>query len=49
MSVLTETTPSLLLTAARLGTISYGKEKPVWTEAVESCWARNRRAHSSLK
>jgi peptidoglycan-associated lipoprotein len=35
--------------AARLGTTSYGKEKPVCTESVESCWSRNRRAHFSLK
>jgi len=35
--------------AARLGTTSYGKEKPVCTEAVESCWVRNRRAHFTLK
>lgn len=35
--------------AARLSTTSYGKEKPVCQEAVESCWFRNRRAHFSLK
>jgi len=35
--------------AARLSTTSYGKEKPVCTEPVESCWSRNRRAHFSLK
>jgi peptidoglycan-associated lipoprotein len=35
--------------AARLSTTSYGKEKPVCTESVESCWSRNRRAHFSLK
>lgn len=29
----------------RLKPISYGKEKPVCTEANESCWQRNRRAH----
>lgn len=34
---------------SRLGTLSYGKEKPVCTEAVESCWLRNRRAHFTLK
>jgi peptidoglycan-associated lipoprotein len=34
--------------AARLSTTSYGKEKPVCTESVESCWVRNRRAHFSL-
>jgi peptidoglycan-associated lipoprotein len=35
--------------AARLSTLSYGKEKPVCKESVESCWLRNRRAHFSLK
>jgi peptidoglycan-associated lipoprotein len=35
--------------ASRLSTTSYGKEKPVCTESVESCWSRNRRAHFSLK
>lgn len=29
----------------RLKTISYGKEKPVCTDADESCYQRNRRAH----
>jgi len=29
----------------RLKTISYGKERPVCTEATESCYQRNRRAH----
>ncbi len=31
--------------ADRLKTVSYGKEKPQCTEANESCWQRNRRAH----
>ncbi|MDR3669531.1 MAG: OmpA family protein [Holophaga sp.] len=35
--------------AIRLSTTSYGKEKPVCTESVESCWSRNRRAHFTLK
>jgi peptidoglycan-associated lipoprotein len=35
--------------ATRLSTTSYGKEKPVCTESVESCWFRNRRAHFTLK
>jgi peptidoglycan-associated lipoprotein len=39
---------SLGVPAARLSTTSYGKEKPVCTESVESCWSRNRRAHFSL-
>jgi peptidoglycan-associated lipoprotein len=35
--------------AARLSTTSYGKEKPVCNESVESCWFQNRRAHFALK
>jgi peptidoglycan-associated lipoprotein len=31
--------------AANLTTISYGKEKPVCTDANEACYQRNRRAH----
>ncbi len=31
--------------ADRLKTISYGKERPQCTEANESCWQKNRRAH----
>jgi peptidoglycan-associated lipoprotein len=34
--------------ADRLMTISYGKERPACTEADESCWQRNRRAHFSV-
>jgi len=30
--------------AARLKTVSYGKEVPLCREASEDCWARNRRA-----
>jgi peptidoglycan-associated lipoprotein len=30
--------------AARLKTVSYGKEVPLCREATEDCWARNRRA-----
>jgi peptidoglycan-associated lipoprotein len=33
--------------ADRLRTISYGKERPQCTEANESCWQKNRRAHFS--
>lgn len=33
--------------AARLATISYGKERPQCTENDEACWQRNRRAHLS--
>ena len=34
--------------ADSLKTISFGKEKPVCTEANEDCWQRNRRAHFTL-
>jgi peptidoglycan-associated lipoprotein len=36
---------SLGIAATRMRTISYGKERPVCTEEVESCWSQNRRAH----
>lgn len=31
--------------AARLGTVSYGEERPACRESEESCWSQNRRAH----
>ena len=31
--------------SANLSTISYGKERPVCTDADEACYQRNRRAH----
>jgi peptidoglycan-associated lipoprotein len=33
--------------ADKLKTISYGKERPLCTDATEDCYARNRRAHFS--
>jgi peptidoglycan-associated lipoprotein len=33
------------ISADRVRTISYGKEKPFCTESNESCWQQNRRAH----
>jgi len=36
---------SLGVAATRMRTISYGEERPVCTESVESCWSQNRRAH----
>ena len=33
------------VSAARIRTLSYGKEKPFCTESTESCWQQNRRAH----
>jgi peptidoglycan-associated lipoprotein len=37
---------SLGIDAARMQTLSYGKERPVALESNESAWARNRRAAS---
>ena len=34
---------------ARFSTISYGKEKPLCTEAKEACWTQNRRGEFKLK
>jgi peptidoglycan-associated lipoprotein len=34
--------------ADRISTISYGKELPLCHEENETCWARNRRAHSVI-
>ena len=34
---------SLGVSAARVDTVSYGKEKPICAESTESCWAQNRR------
>jgi peptidoglycan-associated lipoprotein len=39
---------SLGVPAARLKTVSYGKEVPLCTEQTEDCWARNRRAHFAV-
>jgi len=33
------------VSATRISTISYGKEKPFCTESTEACWQQNRRAH----
>lgn len=40
---------SLGVSAARLETISYGKERPVCVESNEACWAQNRRGVSVIK
>jgi peptidoglycan-associated lipoprotein len=37
---------SLGISADRIKTISYGKERPFCTEHDESCWQQNRRAHA---
>ncbi len=39
---------SLGVPSTRLRTVSYGKEVPLCSEASESCWARNRRAHLAV-
>jgi peptidoglycan-associated lipoprotein len=36
---------SLGISATRMDTVSWGKERPFCTEHDESCWQRNRRAH----
>jgi peptidoglycan-associated lipoprotein len=36
---------SLGVAADRMGTVSYGKERPFCTEHSEECWQQNRRAH----
>jgi peptidoglycan-associated lipoprotein len=37
------------VTADRIKTISYGKEKPFCTESNEQCWQQNRRGHFVLQ
>lgn len=32
-----------------VGTISYGKEKPLCSEETDACWAQNRRAETKVK
>jgi peptidoglycan-associated lipoprotein len=39
---------SLGVPAARMKTVSYGKEVPVCTQSTEDCWQRNRRAHFTV-
>jgi peptidoglycan-associated lipoprotein len=39
---------SLGVGAARLTTISYGKERPVCAESNEACWSKNRRTVSAV-
>jgi peptidoglycan-associated lipoprotein len=36
---------SLGIDEGRLGTMSYGEERPVCSDPVETCWSQNRRAH----
>jgi peptidoglycan-associated lipoprotein len=39
---------SLGVSAARIDTISYGKEHPICAESTEDCWAQNRRGVTSI-
>ncbi len=39
---------SLGVSAARVETISYGKEHPVCSESSEDCWAQNRRGVTTI-
>jgi len=39
---------SLGIATDRIGTVSWGKERPVCTEHNEDCWQRNRRAHPAM-
>ncbi len=36
---------NLGVSASRITTISYGKDRPFCTESTEECWQKNRRAH----
>lgn len=38
----------LAVPGAVMKTVSYGKERPVCTEATEDCWQRNRRVHIAV-
>jgi len=40
---------ALGVTADRMSTVSYGKERPVCGEHTAECWALNRRAHIVVK
>src|ERR1700686_4726970 len=39
---------SLGVSAGRVETISYGKERPICTESNEACWAQNRRGVTTI-
>jgi len=36
------------VSAGRVETVSYGKERPICTESSESCWAQNRRGVTTV-
>jgi peptidoglycan-associated lipoprotein len=46
-SAVKEALAGLGVSGDKLKTISYGKERPLCTDATESCYAQNRRAHFS--
>ncbi len=37
------------VTPKRIGSLSYGKEKPVCEEASEECWSQNRRVETKVR
>jgi peptidoglycan-associated lipoprotein len=39
---------SLGVSAERIDTISYGKDRPICSESSESCWAQNRRGVTTI-
>lgn len=39
---------SLGVSAARIDTVSYGKERPICAESTEACWAQNRRGVTAI-
>ena len=45
MAAVAEFFQTMGISPSQLTVISYGKEKPVCTEASEACWQKNRRAH----
>jgi peptidoglycan-associated lipoprotein len=46
-SATTEFLQQLGVSADRLKTVSYGKERQVCSESNESCWQKNRHVHFS--
>jgi peptidoglycan-associated lipoprotein len=48
-NALKEALVNLGIPAGRIGTISYGKEKPKCSESNESCWQQNRRGDFTRK
>lgn len=40
---------NLGVSPSRISTISYGEEKPICADHVDSCWSKNRRAHFQIR